>query len=120
MSMNVYIYAERDISYRRHAGQTVLTCLDTQTVRFEAYQTPSAVSYKIVSSENPAEAYAAWVLKERSEDEQVPIYGEDDVFGDEDPVGYRTYNAGQDHVRAFRTWCADMELQGYTVKFEVW
>ena len=120
MSMNVRIYAERDISYRRHVGGTVLTCLDTQSVQFEAYQTPSAVSYEIVGSENPAEAYAAWVLKERSEDEEVPIYGEDDVFGDEEPVGYRTYNAGREHVRDFRTWLAGMEEGGYTVKFEVW
>jgi len=120
MSMNIRIYAERDISYSRREGLTVFTCLDTQSVRFEVYQTPTSVSYEIASSENPAEAYAAWVLKERSRDEQVPVYGEDDVFGDEDPVGYRTYNEGREHVQEFRTWCADMELQGYTVKFEVW
>ena len=120
MSMNIRISAERDISYSRRVGDTVFTCLDTQSVRFEVYQTPTSVSYEIVNSADPAEAYAAWVLKERSRDEEVPVYGEDDVFGDEDPVGYRTYNAGEDHVRDFRTWRADMELQGYTVKFEVW
>ena len=116
MSMNVRIFAERDVKYRNKAGKT---STDTQTVKFEAYQTPTEASYAIANNNDPAEAYVNWVLKERSVDEEIPIYGEDDVFGDEEPVGFRTHNAGKAHVEQFIEWCNLVEKKGYTVKFEV-
>lgn len=115
MSMNVYITAEREITFRKRNGETGT---DTQTVKFDAWQTPTKVTYEIVGSTDPARAYINWI-ESRSRDEQVPVYAEDDIFGENEPVGYEVYNAGKEHVQTFREWVAEVEEDGFTVKFEV-
>jgi hypothetical protein len=115
MSMNVYIAAEREVTFRKRNGETGT---DTQTVKFDAWQTPTKVTYEIVGSADPAQAYIDWI-ESRSRDEQVPVYDEEDIFGEGEPVRYEVYNAGKEHVTQFREWIEAVEENGYTVKIEV-
>jgi hypothetical protein len=116
MSMNVYITASRKITFKKKNGQRGG---GIQTVKFDAWQTPTNVTYEIVKSADPQQAYTNWILTERSQDEDVLIYAEDDIFGEYVPVGRKTYNPGKEHVEKFREWVQEVEEEGYTVKFEV-
>lgn len=115
MSMNVYITAVRKITFKKKNGKTGT---EMQTVEFAAWQTPTNFTYKIVSSANPVQAYIDWVMA-RNRDEQIPVYHNDDVWGEGTPVKYEIYNACKEHVQILQEWIAEVEENGYTVKFEV-
>ena len=115
MSMNVFILAEREVTFKKKNG---VTGTDSQIVKFAAWQTPTKDTYEIVGSDNPVQAYTDWVLK-RARDEQVPVYDEKDCWAEGEPVGYEVYNAGKEHVQQFQEWIEEVEENGYTVKIEV-
>jgi hypothetical protein len=115
MSMNVFIKAERTVTFKKKNGRQGR---DTQTTRFPALQTPTDVSYKIVASSNPVQAYIDWV-KTTSRVEQLPVYAEDDIFGENDPIGFEEYDAAQEHIVKLAKWVQQIEEDGYTVKIEV-
>jgi hypothetical protein len=116
MSMNILITATRKITFKKKNGKRGG---DVQTKTFDAWQTPTAVSYGILGSKDPAQAYIDWILNNCSRDREVPVLAEDDIFGGFMPVGVEIINEGKEHVEHFRDWLEDMEEDGFTVKFDV-
>lgn len=115
MSMNIYIKASRKIAFKKKNGKRGG---GIQTVTFNAWQTPTEVTYKIIKTADPKQAYTDWVL-EHSRDEEVPVYASDDLFGDCPAVGTKIINEGKEHIQRLQEWVDEVEEQGYTVKFEV-
>lgn len=114
MSMNVYIVAEREVQV--NIGGKIIT--DIQCTRFDAVQTPTKVTYDIVKSENPLEAYIDYV-KSRSSIQKVPVYAPDDIFGEREPIRFEDYDWSTSHIEGFRAWVVEMTSKGYEIKFEV-
>jgi hypothetical protein len=116
MSMNIYIYAVRKITFKKKDGKRGGS---TQRDEFRALQTPTQVTYDIIESTNPDQTYIDWVLAECSRDEIEPVFAEDDIWQVGEPVGTRVWNHGKEHVEEFRAWIKNVEENGYTVKFEM-
>jgi hypothetical protein len=115
MSMNICIIAQRVISFKKKDGTRGE---DIQTLTFGALQTPTKVTYGILESDSPIQAYTDWVLG-NSEDQTIPIYAESDLFSDGPPVGVETYNVGKEHVERLLEWLSTVDEQGFTIKFEM-
>jgi hypothetical protein len=88
MSMNVYISAKREIVTVKSGIK------DTQYIRFNAWQTPTDVTYKIVNSENQQESYIEWVMQQSDD------YAEE-------------------HVKDLIEWINDCVSKDYLVEFTV-
>jgi len=116
MSMNIYIYATRVVSFKDKKGKTLA---ETQATVFDALQTPTEVTYEIVKSNNPAQVYIDWVLRECSVDEQWPVYADDDFMQERAPIEVEIINRGKEHVEKFKQWMIWMEESGYEIKYEV-
>ena len=116
MSMNILITASRKITFKKKNGKRGG---EIQSGEFRALQTPTQVTYDILASNDPAQTYIDWVLAECSQDEIEPVYAEDDIWQEGDPVGTRVWNHGKEHVEEFRAWIKDVEENGFTVKFEM-
>ena len=114
--MNIYIYATRVISFKDKKGKKKT---ETQTTVFNVLQTPTEVTYEIVKSNDPAQVYIDWVLRECSVDEQWPVYADDDFMQEREPIGVEIVNQGKEHVEKFRQWMIWMEEKGYEIKYEV-
>lgn len=115
MSMNVYITASRKITFKKKNGKR---SGGIQTVSFCALQTPTTATKKIVSSADPKQEYIDWV-KSRNRVELVPVYADDDPFGEKDPIRFEEYGWAADHISQFEEWVNAVEEDGYTVKFEM-
>lgn len=116
MSMNILITASRKITFKKKNGKRGG---EIQSGEFRALQTPTQVTYDILESNDPAQTYIDWVLAECSQDEIEPVFAEDDIWQEGDPVGTRVWNHGKEHVEKFRAWIKDVEENGFTVKFEM-
>ena len=116
MSMNILITAEREVTFKRKNGRRGG---GIQTVEFRAYQTPTRITHEIITSMDPAQTYINWVLAECSRDEVQNVFHEDDIWQEGEPIGTTTWNAGKEHVEEFKAWIAQVEEDGYTVKFEM-
>ena len=116
MSMNIFITAERKITFKKKDGKRSGS---VQKVEFSTYQTPTRVTYDILESKDPAQTYIDWVLAECSVDEEEPVFADDDIYGEGKPVGTAIYNAGKEHVEEFKAWIAQVEEDGFTLKFEM-
>lgn len=114
MSTNIHIRATREVVVVK-TGRT-----DAQEISFPVWQTPTAVTMMIKASADPLEAYKNWILKECSQDEEFPVYADDDIFGEGEPVGKEIYNAGKEHVEQFEQWLEMCREEGYTVVVEAW
>ena len=112
MSMNIWITAERKISFKKKNGKTGS---EMQSVTFAAQQTPTEVTDKILSSSNSLEAYIEFI-KTRSSIEKNPVYAEDDYFCEQEPVAYEDYNWTLDHIKELKEWIENVEENGFTVK----
>ncbi len=115
MSMNVYIVAEREISYKKKNGKTGS---DVQRVKFDAIHTPTTVTYNIVGSADPKQAYIEYV-ESNSSPVKEPIHAPGDIFCERDPIGFRDHDWTVEHIKEFHAWVTKVEDQGYTVQFEV-
>lgn len=113
MSMNVNWIATRKIRVVKTGRLT------EQTISFDALQTPTKVSYEIQKSADPQQAYIDWALS-YSKPTPMPIYADDDLFGEGQPIDHELYCPYLEHVARFREWIAECEQNGYTVKVEVW
>jgi hypothetical protein len=74
------------------------------------------VSYSVKEKETFEEqlkAYYDWVL-ETFDDEKIPVYAEDDVFCEREPVGYEMINRGKDHIQEVDDWVKEVIKEGYT------
>jgi hypothetical protein len=115
MSMNVFIVAEREIFFKLPNGSIGN---DVQRIKFDAWQTRTEETNRILDSENPAEAYIAWV-ETRKDPKTVPVFADEDIFGDGEPVGFETVCEATEHVKCLRDWMSAVEAKGYIVKFEM-
>lgn len=114
MSMNIQFFGVREV-------QVVKTGkISKQEIRFDQLQTPTRVTYEIMESADKVQTYKDWVLRECSVDEEFPLYAEDDVFGEKDPIGVEIYNAGKEHISKFDAWVKMCEEEGFEVQAEVW
>jgi hypothetical protein len=116
MSMNILITAERKVTFKKKDGKRSGS---VQTVEFNAIQTPTRVTKQILASKDPAQTYIDWVLAECSQDRILPVFAEDDIWQVGEPVGTEIWNPGKEHVEEFKAWIAEVEENGFTVKFEM-
>jgi len=116
MSMNILITASRKITFKKKDGKRGG---GIQRNEFPTFQTPTDVTRKIITSMDPAQTYIDWVLAEFSRDEIEPVFAEDDIWQEGEPVGTRVWNQGKEHIEEFRGWIEDVEANGFTVKFEM-
>lgn len=114
MSTNIHFSASREIKVIK-TGK-----IETQTIYFDEWQTPTRVTREIMESANPMQAYKDWILRECSRDEEILIYADDDIWNEHEPIGKEIYNDGKDHVARFEEWLAMCETEGYTVVAEAW
>jgi hypothetical protein len=115
MSMNVFIVAEREIFFKLPNGSTGS---DVQRLKFDAWQTRTEETNRILDSENPAEAYIAWV-ETRKDPKTVPVFADEDIFGEWEPVGFETVCEATEHINSFRDWMSTVEAAGFVVKFDM-
>ena len=73
MSMNVYIYAEYEVLNLKNKQKR------TMQEPFDAWQTPTEDTYRIVRSDDPIKAYCDWVLS-ISKEEQLELYALEDFL----------------------------------------
>ena len=114
MSTNIHFVAQREIQVVK-TGKTSI-----QEIKFNEWQTPTRVTWEIMDSSDRIQAYKDWILRECSRDEEFPVYAEDDVFGEGEPVGKEIYNAGKEHLEQFEEWLKMCDEEGYTVVAEAW
>lgn len=116
MSMNIMITATRKITFKKKNGKR---SGDIQTVKFNEWQTPTKITKEILASKDPAHAYINWVLTECSHDIETPVFAEDDIFENGEPIYTEIFNPGKAHVEEFCAWIANVEENGFTVKFDM-
>ena len=113
MSTNIHISAEREVQVIK-TGK-----ISKQKIYFSEWQTPTDVTYKIMAAEDKVQAYKDWVLS-ISEDVEQPVYADDDIFQEDEPIGTETYNSGKEHVVELDAWLKDALEEGYDIEFEAW
>lgn len=113
MSTNIHIIGKRDVMVIK-TGK-----VSEQTIKFGAYQTPTKVTFEIMKADDKVKAYKDWVLSV-SVDEEQPVYADDDIFQEGEPVGTETYNYGREHLVEFDKWVKNVTDEGYEVEFEAW
>ena len=114
MGMNVYIRASREIRVVK-TGKTTL-----QAISFNAWQTPTAVTYDIVYGSNPIEAYKNFIRAESvNMDIDESLFDEDDILEEREPIGKRIYNPALHHIELFDEWLNMCSEEGYTVEFDM-
>ena len=109
MSMNIGFEAVREVQVIK-TGQ-----LSVQTEEATVWQTPTAVTYAILDAEDQVQAYCDWVLS-NSEDQTYPVFAEDDLWGEREPIGEQTFNQGRDHVEWFQEWVKTRVDEGYDIR----
>ena len=114
MSMNIDICAERKVTYEVNG----VTKTDIQEKDFGAWQTPTLVTYDILAQPNPLQAYIDWVVGMRDV-QKMPVYADDDVFCQEEPIGFEDYCAADEHIQELKSWLEEMKRDGYTVLVEM-
>lgn len=114
MSTNIHFSATREIIVVKTGKR------DTQQISFNEWQTPSEVTRQIMASPDREQAYKDWILRECSEDQEMYVFAEDDIFCERDPVGKEFFNPGKEHIAAFDEWLQMCEEEGYTVTAEAW
>lgn len=113
MSTNIHFEAIREIRVVK-TGK-----IELQRVQFYEWQTPTEITHKIMDSDDKIAAYKEWVLS-ISKDVEHNIYHIDDIFGEGEPIGKTTVNAGKEHVADFENWIRSVTLEGYDVQVEAW
>ncbi len=114
MSMNIYITASRKVTFKKKDGKRGGSI---QTVKFNAWQTPTEVTRSILSSKDPKAAYIEWIARDRSTVQEEPMYAADDIWCEGPVIGVNFYNAGKEHIDQFLQWCDDVQEEGYVIIF---
>lgn len=112
MSMNIYIQAKRSVTVDATGENSV------QTITFDVRQTPTEVTYKIVNSVNQKQEYIDWLMS-FLKDEEFPVYAEDDMFCEREPIGMEIVNHCKEDVSEFVSWCDFVETKGYVIEYLV-
>lgn len=117
MSMNIMISATRKISFTKKNKKRGT---ERQTIVFDAMQTPTTQTYKIFNSPDQIQAYIDYIMEFCSEYEfEVPVYGQDAVFGEEAPVYIDTYNYVKEHIKNLKAWIEEVTEAGYKIEVSV-
>jgi hypothetical protein len=114
MSINIHFIATREVIVVK-TGKTTI-----QEINFNTWQTPTKVTWEIMGSADAIQAYKDYVLCEYTQDEEILIYADDDIFGEGNPVGKNIYNSGKEHIAEFEDWLTICEEEGYTVVSAAW
>lgn len=114
MSTNIHFIATREVIVKKTGKE------DTQRIQLHVWQTRTPDTYKIINSADPILAYVEIILNEFDHDEQLPVYAEDDIFGEKDPVGFKTFNAGKQHVTELMKSIQTLEEEGWEINLEAW
>lgn len=112
MSMNVYIEFEREVLVI--STQKV----EMQRVIYSLWQTPTDVSYSIIESANPFEVYSDYVLSVSGE-QKFPIYADDDLFCQREPIGTETIHEGKYHLEELKEDIEGYKKSGYVAVWKV-
>jgi hypothetical protein len=110
MSMNLHVNGTRQVTVTKTGKSS------TQTTKFGLWQTPTDVTYAILEAPNVKQAYIDWV-KSVSKPQKYPVYAEEDVLGDGDPIGYEEVDHGAEHIKELNEWLSMCEDEGYEVEF---
>jgi hypothetical protein len=111
--MNIVIYGSREVSFSVNGD----TKTESQTVYFDARQTPTKVTYEILASPDKLQAYIDYIISQGEGDVIVPpeiiiINGVSSIIDE----GY-TYNSTKDHLEELEAWLKVMSSGGYTINF---
>ena len=117
MSTNIHFVAQRKITFKKKDGNRGS---EIQQAYFDQWQTPTTVTHEMMKSADTIHAYKDWILTKYNEDEELPVYAEDDYLQENEPVGVKIYNEGKEHVARFEQWINHMEDQGYIITVEAW
>jgi len=115
MSMNLKLVGSRSVVVSK-TGEEVL-----QTVNVKLNQTPTKVTYEIYGLgdfQSMLASYFEWVMS-GSSDEVEPVYADDDLFSEREPIKYITVNYGKLHVEGIIKELTEYMNSGYEFKFEV-
>lgn len=114
MSMNVHISGTRTVTFDTPRGKKT----DSQSIKFDCWQTPTADTRKIISSPNPIEAYRQWVKANSRPHEEIEYnYHGRFTLDDGYPVlGTRIVDPGEMHLQEFDEWIRSAELDGYEIE----
>lgn len=115
MSMNVFIVAEREITFTKKDGSRGN---EIQRRKFDAWQTPTEITMRILSAACPAQAYIEWIQDRRVERVE-PVFADDDIFGEGEPVGLKTVCEADEHMAKLNDWMEALEEAGFQIKFEM-
>ena len=110
MSMNFYIRGQREITVTKTGAVEIQHC------DYQPFQTPTIVTNALLASATPVEAYKAWVMSV-CEDGEEPVYAEDDIFGNREPIGTETINYGKEECEQIDSWIAAVTALGYDLEF---
>ena len=113
MSMNIHFYGVRDVQVIK-TGR-----IEQQTHQISVWQTPTKDTYEILDQPDPVRAYARWAA-DRTGEEKEPIYAEDDIFGEGEPIGYDAINPGRMHAADFLKIVRMLRRDGYEIVAEAW
>jgi hypothetical protein len=114
MSTNIHFNGERKVQVLS-TGK-----IETQTIRISSvWQTPTEVTKMIMKSSDPTQAYIDWVLSQ-SKDVQHPVYANDDVLCEREPVRYVTINEAEEYLKWFKEALDNMKVDGYEIVVEAW
>lgn len=111
MSMNLHVCASAVATLPSGKNKVI-------TEGFDLYQTPTAVSYKLMEARDVEAAYKKWVVDEFSETVREPIYSPDDLYED-NPIGVEEINYATEHVADLERWVTRMKGEGYSIDWYV-
>ncbi len=112
MSNNVIVRRVREIKVIK----TGKICFQSDRYPY-LWQTPTEATRKIVSAENPFEAYKEWVLSVSNEQIEL-VYAKEDIFQEQEPIGCKKRHLGKEHIKEIGEWINNSEQEGYEVHFE--
>jgi len=110
MSMNFYISGKRDITVNKTG------VVETQHCNYQPWQTPTTVTYEILASMLPVEAYKAWVMSRDTEFTE-DVYADSDIFCEGEPVGTKVVHPSKEECTQVDEWIAAVVAQGYELEF---
>lgn len=113
MSTNFHIRAERSIKVLKTEN------IEIQSQYLHVWQTSSKQTASIISSEDPLQAYVNYVMS-ISKDETNPIYAENDIFRENDPIGTEVVNYGKLHIKQLKDYMSILEKDGFEFTYEAW
>jgi len=99
MSINLLITAHRVVKVVKSDKTT------RQCISFNTWQTPTSVTYDIINSPNPIEAYKNWI---RTKSDKMDI--DKSIFDKNDHLY---------HIELFDEWLNMCDEEDYTVEFEM-